>query len=100
MLRIGAACSHVPDITADPNRPQPPTTDIVNSVRYNPTSASDANRGQGVCAQTAVKAAFCAHNRQGTGAARTAWSAADGVIAGQCLGDGSRAGAITPSSGK
>lgn len=42
-LRIRAACSHVPNVTADPIPRHLPALDIVNSMRFNTTRASDAN---------------------------------------------------------
>jgi hypothetical protein len=43
VLRIRAACSHVPNVTADPIARNLPAIDVVNSVRYDTTRASDAN---------------------------------------------------------
>jgi hypothetical protein len=43
VLRIRAACSHVPNVTADPIPRNLPALDVVHSVRFNTTSASDAN---------------------------------------------------------
>ena len=42
-LRIRAACSHVPNVTADPISRNLPALDVVHSVRLNTTNASDAN---------------------------------------------------------
>lgn len=44
VLRIRAACSHVPNVTADPIPRNLPPLDIVNSVRFDTTRASDANQ--------------------------------------------------------
>lgn len=46
VLHIRAACSHVPDVTADPIARHLPAIDIVNSVRFNTTRASDANEAK------------------------------------------------------
>ena len=43
VLRIRAACSHVPHVTAAPVNRKLPTIDIVNSMRFNTTRASDAD---------------------------------------------------------
>ena len=43
VLRIRAACSHVPNVTADPIPRNLPPLDVVHSVRFDTTSASDAN---------------------------------------------------------
>ncbi len=43
VLRIRAACSHVPNVTADPIPRDLPALDIVHSMRFNTTRASDAN---------------------------------------------------------
>jgi hypothetical protein len=43
VLRIRAACSHVPNVTADPIAGHLPALDIVNSVRFDTTRASNAN---------------------------------------------------------
>jgi len=43
LQRIRAACSHVPNVTADPLPHRGPALDIVASVRFNTTRASDAN---------------------------------------------------------
>ena len=44
VLRIRAACSHVPNVKADPIPRNLPALDIVNSVRFDTTKASDANQ--------------------------------------------------------
>jgi len=43
VLRIRAACSHVPNVTAAPILRDQPALDIVHSVRFSTTRASDAN---------------------------------------------------------
>ena len=43
VLRIRAACSHVPNVTAAPISRNQPALDIVHSLRFNTTRASDAN---------------------------------------------------------
>jgi hypothetical protein len=43
VLRIRAACSHAPDVTADPIARNLPVIDVVNSVRFDTTRASDAD---------------------------------------------------------
>ncbi len=43
VLRIRAACSHVPNVTADPVPRNLPALDVVHSIRFNTTRASDAN---------------------------------------------------------
>ena len=43
VLRVRSACSHVPNVTADPIPRNLPALDIVHSVRFNTTRASDAN---------------------------------------------------------
>ncbi len=43
VLHIRAACSHVPNVTAVPIARDAPALDIVNSVRFNTTRASDAD---------------------------------------------------------
>jgi hypothetical protein len=42
-LRVRAACSHVPNVTAVPIPRNQPALDIVRSIRFNTTRASDAN---------------------------------------------------------
>ena len=44
--QIRAACSHVPNVTAQPIRRDQPTIDIVQGLRFNTTNASDANVAQ------------------------------------------------------
>jgi hypothetical protein len=43
VLRIRAACSHVPNVTAAPLHRKLPAIDIVNSVRYDTSKATNAN---------------------------------------------------------
>jgi hypothetical protein len=43
VMRIRAACSHVPNVTADPIPRNLPALDVVHSVRFDTTRASDAN---------------------------------------------------------
>ena len=43
VLRIRAACSHVPNVTAVPIPRKLPALDIVHSVRFDTTRASDAD---------------------------------------------------------
>jgi hypothetical protein len=43
VMRIRAACSQVPNVTADPISQNLPALDIVHSVRFNTTRATNAN---------------------------------------------------------
>ena len=46
VLRIRAACSRVPNVKAVPIARNLPALDIVHSVRFNTTRASDANEAE------------------------------------------------------
>jgi hypothetical protein len=46
LLRIQAACSHIPNVTADPFPRQHTELDLAAGVRYNTTNATDANVAQ------------------------------------------------------
>jgi hypothetical protein len=46
LLRIQAACSHIPNVTADPFPRQHTALDLAAGVRYNTTNATDANVAQ------------------------------------------------------
>jgi hypothetical protein len=43
VLRIRAACAHVPNVTVVPIPRSEPPVDMVQSIRFNTTGASDAN---------------------------------------------------------
>ncbi len=46
VLRIRAACSHIPNVTAVPLRRHLPAIDVAASVQYDTTKASNANIAQ------------------------------------------------------
>lgn len=44
--QVARACSHVPNLRLGPIQPTSPRSDIIESMRYNATNASDANTAQ------------------------------------------------------
>ena len=46
VLRIRAACSHVPNVSAHPIPHNLPALDVVSSVRFDITNATDANTAE------------------------------------------------------